>query len=185
MSTQAQQAREAFGARLRDLRRDAGLTGRALAASAGWHLSKISRIEHGRRSASEDDIRAWCRVTGAEDQIPELIATIRNIEAMWPSERCPRHRSAYPAPGRPSDLVPGRLPRRPIPGEGRSRPCPMTTRSARTSPTSWPPSPGYRPPSDPPPGTPTSPPPRSTPTNAPTPPSNAGASTRSPRDSSP
>jgi transcriptional regulator with XRE-family HTH domain len=72
-----------LGARLRDLRKDARLTGRALADLAGWQLSKVSRIEHGRRSASEGDIHAWCRHTGAEDQIPDLIATVRHIEAMW------------------------------------------------------------------------------------------------------
>ncbi|TDD68844.1 helix-turn-helix domain-containing protein [Actinomadura rubrisoli] len=83
MSSQAQQAREAFGARLRDLRKDAGLTGRALAALAGWHLSKVSRIEHGKRAANENDIRIWCRHCNAEDHILELIATVRNINAMW------------------------------------------------------------------------------------------------------
>lgn len=83
MSNQAQQARNALGVRLRDLRKDAGLTGRALAALAGWQLSKVSRIEHGQRNASEDDIRAWCLNCGVQDQIPDLIATVRNIEAMW------------------------------------------------------------------------------------------------------
>jgi len=83
VSSQAQQARQALGARLRELRKDAGLTGRALAAAAGWQLSKVSRIEHGRRSAAEDDIRVWCLHTQAEDQIPDLIATARNTEAMW------------------------------------------------------------------------------------------------------
>jgi transcriptional regulator with XRE-family HTH domain len=83
VSNQAQQARTALGARLRDLRKDAGLTGRALAALAGWQLSKVSRIEHGQRNASEDDIRAWCLHCGVQDQIPDLIATVRNIEAMW------------------------------------------------------------------------------------------------------
>ena len=83
MSNQAQQAREAFGARLRDLRKDAGLAGRALADLTGWQLSKISKIEHGKQNASEDDIRAWCRHSNAEDQIPDLIATVRHIETMW------------------------------------------------------------------------------------------------------
>jgi transcriptional regulator with XRE-family HTH domain len=83
VSSQAQQAREALGARLRDLRKDAGLTGRALAALAGWQLSKVSRIEHGKRTANENDIRTWCRHCNAESQISELIATVRNINAMW------------------------------------------------------------------------------------------------------
>lgn len=55
------QAREALGKRLRDLRRDAGLTGRGLAVLAGWHSSKVSKIEDGRQGPSEEDIRAWCR----------------------------------------------------------------------------------------------------------------------------
>ena len=83
MSNQTPQAREAFGARLRDLRKDAGLTGRALADLAGWQLSKISKIEHGKQNASEDDIRSWCRHSNVEDQIPDLIATVRHIETMW------------------------------------------------------------------------------------------------------
>lgn len=83
MSSQAQQAREEFGARLRELRKDARLTGRALADLAGWRLPKVSKIEHGRQNASEDDIRIWCRVCRAEGEVPDLIATARNIEAMW------------------------------------------------------------------------------------------------------
>ncbi|MGH3897940.1 MAG: helix-turn-helix domain-containing protein [Pseudonocardiaceae bacterium] len=83
MSNQAQQAREAFGARLHDLRKDAGLTGRALADLTGWQLFKISKIEHGKQNSSEDDIRAWCRYSNTEDQTSDLIATVRHIETMW------------------------------------------------------------------------------------------------------
>jgi transcriptional regulator with XRE-family HTH domain len=83
VSNQAQQAREEFGARLRELRKDAGLTGRALADRSGWKLPKVSKIEHGRQAASEQDIRTWCHVCGVEEQIPDLIASARNIEAMW------------------------------------------------------------------------------------------------------
>lgn len=83
MSNQAQQAREALGARLRELRKDADLTGRALALCTGWQLSKVSRIEHGKQNASEGDIRAWCHHTASEDQAPDLIATLRHIESMW------------------------------------------------------------------------------------------------------
>jgi hypothetical protein len=83
VSKQAQEAREAFGARLRDLRKDAGLTGCALADLTGWQLSKISKIEHGKQNASENDIRTWCRHSNTEDQILDLIATVRHIETMW------------------------------------------------------------------------------------------------------
>jgi len=83
LSATVQRAREALGTRLREIRKDANLTGRALALLTGWHLSKVSRIEHGKQNPSEDDLRAWCRHCGAQDQLPDLIATLRNIDAMW------------------------------------------------------------------------------------------------------
>jgi transcriptional regulator with XRE-family HTH domain len=79
----AKQAREALGVRLRELRKEAGLTGRALAASIGCHYTKISRIENGSQAPSEENIKAWCRVCRAEAQIPDLIATARSIESMY------------------------------------------------------------------------------------------------------
>ena len=45
-----QRAREALGLRLRELRRDAHLTGRQLAASQGWHPSKVSKVEGGKQT---------------------------------------------------------------------------------------------------------------------------------------
>jgi transcriptional regulator with XRE-family HTH domain len=77
------QAREALGHRLRDLRRDAGLNGRQLADLAGWHSSKVSKIEYGKQTPSEDDIRTWCLHTNSGDQATDLIATVRHIEAMY------------------------------------------------------------------------------------------------------
>ena len=79
----AQQAREALGVRLREIRKEAGLTGRALAASIGCHFTKISRIENGSQAASEDEIKAWCLACSAGDQISDLIATARAIESMY------------------------------------------------------------------------------------------------------
>lgn len=78
MSSQVHKAKEAFGARLRDLRKDANLTGRALATATGLHFTKVSRIEHARQNPSEDDIRLWCRACGAEDQIPEETMSLRS-----------------------------------------------------------------------------------------------------------
>lgn len=83
MSSTVHQAREVLGHRLRDLRKDAGLTGRGLATLAGWNSSKISKIEYGKQTPTEDDIRVWCHHCEAPDQIPDLIATVRNIEAMY------------------------------------------------------------------------------------------------------
>jgi transcriptional regulator with XRE-family HTH domain len=79
----AQQAREALGGRLRDIRLEAGLNGRALARLAGWHHTKVSKLEHGTRPPSRDDLCTWCRLCGAEAQIPELLATARTIDAMY------------------------------------------------------------------------------------------------------
>lgn len=83
MTSSVHQAREALGHRLRDIRKDAGLTGIELAALAGWHSSKVSKIEYGKQTPSEDDIRAWCSHTGTSNQVADLIATVRNIEAMY------------------------------------------------------------------------------------------------------
>lgn len=83
MTSPSQQAKQALGIRLRELRKDAKLTGRALAASCGWHFTKISKLEHGGQSPSEDDIRAWCRACKAEDEVLDLIATVRAIESMY------------------------------------------------------------------------------------------------------
>jgi transcriptional regulator with XRE-family HTH domain len=80
---QPQQAREALGGRLREIRLDAGLTARALAKLAGWHFTKVSKLEHGTRRPSRDDIRAWCRYCSAEDQMADLLAAVRGIDAMY------------------------------------------------------------------------------------------------------
>ncbi|MFI9509131.1 helix-turn-helix domain-containing protein [Nocardia sp. NPDC052566] len=81
--TGVDEARENLGARLRELRRDAGLDGRQLAALAGWRPPKVSKIEHGRQTPSENDIRVWCAHTKSELQIPDLIASVRNINAAY------------------------------------------------------------------------------------------------------
>ncbi|WP_216216931.1 helix-turn-helix domain-containing protein [Amycolatopsis aidingensis] len=83
MTHSLHQARQALGHQLRDLRKDAQLTGRDLATLAGWHSSKVSKIEYGKQTPTEDDIRAWCQHTRSEPQIPDLIATVRNIESMY------------------------------------------------------------------------------------------------------
>jgi transcriptional regulator with XRE-family HTH domain len=78
-----QPAREALGVRLREVRRDAALTGRALALACGWHYSKVSKLEHGIQTPTEDDLQRWCRVCSADDELPNLLATLRAIESMY------------------------------------------------------------------------------------------------------
>ncbi len=77
------QAREAFAARLREIREDAGLTGRELAALGGWHASKVSKIEHATRPPSREDVQAWAEHCGATDQLADLLAVLRSVEGMY------------------------------------------------------------------------------------------------------
>ncbi|MGW2407231.1 helix-turn-helix domain-containing protein [Streptomyces sp. NPDC001739] len=81
--SRVQEAREALGKRLREIRKDSGLTARALAAAAGWHESKSSRLENGRTPPSDEDIRVWTRICHAEEEAPDLIATARGIDGMY------------------------------------------------------------------------------------------------------
>jgi transcriptional regulator with XRE-family HTH domain len=82
VTTSVHQAKEALGNRLRDPRKEAGLTGRQLALLAGWQSSKVSKIEYGRQTPTEDDIRIWCQHCQAVDQLADLLASVRHIEAM-------------------------------------------------------------------------------------------------------
>lgn len=82
-SDASRKAREALGLRLREVRKDAGLTGRALARATGQHFTRVSKIENGVQGPSDADIRAWCAVCSAEDLIPDLIAQSRAVNSMY------------------------------------------------------------------------------------------------------
>ena len=82
-SSSVQRARQQLAERLRDIRRDAGLDGRALSAAAGWNPAKTSRIETAKQAASEADIAVWCRVCRAEREVPDLIAASRAADSMY------------------------------------------------------------------------------------------------------
>jgi transcriptional regulator with XRE-family HTH domain len=72
-----------LGARLRQLRKSAGLTGQVLADATGQHFTRISRIENGVQPPTERNIRDWCAACGTEDQIPDLLATARSVESAY------------------------------------------------------------------------------------------------------
>ncbi|GAA1122238.1 helix-turn-helix transcriptional regulator [Nocardiopsis composta] len=76
-------ARQAVAERLKELRSEAGLTGKQLAEACGWHKAKTSRIENAHTAPTDADIRAWCRACGAEDQVADLTAASRNAESMY------------------------------------------------------------------------------------------------------
>jgi transcriptional regulator with XRE-family HTH domain len=77
------EARKELGLRLRQIRKAAGLTGQAVAKATGQHFTRVSRIENGVQPPTERNIRDWCTVCGAEDQIPELIAMSRTVETAY------------------------------------------------------------------------------------------------------
>jgi transcriptional regulator with XRE-family HTH domain len=82
-SSSVQAAKQALGDRLREIRVDAGLTGRGLAQLAGWDRTKVSKIEHGRTMPTAADIRIWCEHTNAVDQVPDLTASLHTVEGMF------------------------------------------------------------------------------------------------------
>lgn len=82
-SSSAREAQRALGARLREVRKDAGLSGRALAAATGQHFTRVSKIENGVQPPADEDIRDWCRACGADEQVPDLIATARVVESAY------------------------------------------------------------------------------------------------------
>jgi transcriptional regulator with XRE-family HTH domain len=81
--TAVDDAKRDLGARLREIRRVARLQGNQLAGLAGWQPSKVTRIERGQQIPNEDDIRAWCELTGAVLHTPDLIASARNVRAAY------------------------------------------------------------------------------------------------------
>lgn len=83
MATTADQARAALGIRLRDIRRDSGLSAIQLARATGWQPSKVSKIEHGKQTPSESDLHVWCQHCGSPSELPDLVAATRAIETQF------------------------------------------------------------------------------------------------------
>ncbi len=80
--TPIQQAREALGGRLREVRRRAGLTGVALAERLGCSQAKVSKLENGRQTPTDTDIREWCAACGAAggQAVEALLASLHTLE---------------------------------------------------------------------------------------------------------
>jgi len=76
-----------LGARLRELRTEAGLTGRQLAGSLGWLPSKVSKLENGKQTPSLADLDAWARGVGNPESAAELKGRLRGFETRYRSWR--------------------------------------------------------------------------------------------------
>lgn len=82
-TSSVQEARATLASRLRELRLDAGITGKELAQRCGWSVAKSSRIENAVTAPSDADVRAWCTACGADGQAADLIAANRQADAMY------------------------------------------------------------------------------------------------------
>ncbi|MFJ5231034.1 helix-turn-helix domain-containing protein [Kitasatospora sp. NPDC088391] len=82
-SSSVQEARRALGQRLRDIRQDAGLSARELADRAGWHESKCSKLQSGRTTPTDTDLRTWTTICGVPKLAGDLIAALRGIEGAY------------------------------------------------------------------------------------------------------
>ncbi|AOR34640.1 DNA-binding protein [Streptomyces fodineus] len=80
MTTDFQTAREALGARLRELRTEAGLEGKDLAARLGWQTSKVSRMQNGKQTPTRDDLSAWARALDRPDVEAELHGLLAGLD---------------------------------------------------------------------------------------------------------
>lgn len=78
--TSVHEARDALGKRLRELRSAAGLSGRQLAESLSWPPSKVSKLENGRQTPTDDDIRSWTQATNSEGETEALLASLHTLE---------------------------------------------------------------------------------------------------------
>ncbi|GAA2945861.1 MULTISPECIES: helix-turn-helix domain-containing protein [Streptomyces] len=87
MSTDFQSARIGLGARLRELRTEAGLDGKGVAAVLGWQRSKVSRLENGKQTPSVADVAAWVEAVGRPDLLIELKGRLAGLETQYRSWR--------------------------------------------------------------------------------------------------
>ncbi|GGW78580.1 DUF5753 domain-containing protein [Streptomyces lomondensis] len=98
MSTDYQQAREALGRRLRELRLSAPegrLTGTQLAQRLGWPHSKVYKLEGGRQTATSEDLHAWGHAVGQPEVVDELDARLKGFEShirSWRRQLAAGHR---------------------------------------------------------------------------------------------
>jgi transcriptional regulator with XRE-family HTH domain len=84
VSTDYQRARAELGRRLRELRVDGPggrLTGTELAERLRWPQSKVSKLENGRQTPTDDDLRAWAEAVGQPAVFPELRARLKGFES--------------------------------------------------------------------------------------------------------
>ncbi|MFG3409941.1 helix-turn-helix domain-containing protein [Streptomyces sp. NPDC048142] len=102
-STDFQTARDALGARLRELRVSGPggrLTGPQLSERLGWPHSKIYKLENGRQTATAADLQAWAEATGQPDAVADLHSRLKGLEShvrSWRRQLAAGHRPVQDA----------------------------------------------------------------------------------------
>ncbi|MBV2154113.1 helix-turn-helix transcriptional regulator [Kitasatospora sp. SUK 42] len=79
MSADFEHARLSLGARLRELRTDAGVNGRDLAARLDWPASKVSKLEHGKQAPTPEELQAWAEAVGRPEAAAELKLRLQGL----------------------------------------------------------------------------------------------------------
>ncbi|MBV7670615.1 helix-turn-helix transcriptional regulator [Streptomyces halstedii] len=103
MSTDFQTARDALGARLRELRLSGPggrLTGPQLSERLGWPHSKIYKLENGRQTATAADLQSWAEATGQPDAVADLHSRLKGLEShvrSWRRQLATGHRPVQDA----------------------------------------------------------------------------------------
>lgn len=97
MATSFEKRRAEFGEQLRQLRDAAGLNGRDFAEVLGWNAPKVSKIERGRQTASDEDLEAWLSTlktpTGVADRLRGELDALRQEYVTWKSKVRAGHRA--------------------------------------------------------------------------------------------
>lgn len=78
-----QREREALGLRLRQIRTDANLSGRALAAQLGCSQAKVSKLETGAQTPTRADLEKWCTTLNRSAELPELLRRLTALETLY------------------------------------------------------------------------------------------------------
>lgn len=79
-ATNVDEARSALGKRLRELRQQAGMTGKQLAELLAWPPSKVSKLENGRQTPTDEDIYGWTQATDSAGEAEGLLASLHTLE---------------------------------------------------------------------------------------------------------
>jgi len=84
MSSNLQQAREALGGRLRELRRTTGLNGKEFAVKLGWYgASRVSKLELGQQAPSDQDLVQWTAACEVPEALTELRVQLNAVETFY------------------------------------------------------------------------------------------------------